>query len=65
MSIEYDSLQREHVDPLSRGGNNDMSNIVPACRDCNASKHNLFLLEWAMRDPAEFISRVSTLSEIR
>lgn len=37
----------EHVLPLSRGGRNDMSNIVAACRPCNADKNDLTLTEWA------------------
>jgi len=34
-------LEPEHKIPLSRGGSNDISNIVPACRRCNAKKHKL------------------------
>lgn len=37
----------EHVTPLSRGGRNDMSNLVAACRPCNADKNDLTLDEWA------------------
>jgi hypothetical protein len=37
----------EHVQPLSRGGRNDMSNIVASCRACNADKCDLTLSEWA------------------
>lgn len=36
----------EHVTPLSRGGRNDMSNIVAACRACNGDKRDLTLSEW-------------------
>lgn len=32
------SLEQEHMTPLSSGGDNSISNIVPACRSCNASK---------------------------
>jgi RNase P subunit RPR2 len=31
-------LQREHRIPLARGGDNDISNIVPACENCNRRK---------------------------
>ena len=37
----------EHVIPISRGGRNDMSNLVAACRPCNADKRDLLLTEWA------------------
>ena len=29
---------RDHVVPISRGGDNVVSNIVPACTPCNSSK---------------------------
>lgn len=32
------ALTKDHVTPLSRGGNHTASNIVPACRSCNCSK---------------------------
>lgn len=31
-------LTRDHVIPLSAGGSNDISNIVPACLRCNQTK---------------------------
>lgn len=37
----------EHVVPLSRGGRNDMTNIVASCRPCNSDKRDLLLAEWA------------------
>lgn len=36
----------EHVIPLSRGGTNDPSNIVLACRSCNLSKYKRLPHEW-------------------
>lgn len=33
-----DGLTPDHVVPLSRGGDNALSNIVPACGPCNLSK---------------------------
>lgn len=39
-------LEMEHMDPLSCGGIHDMDNIVPACRECNASKYTLTALEF-------------------
>lgn len=32
-------LTQDHITPLSKGGNHTLSNIVPACRSCNAKKH--------------------------
>ena len=32
-------LEMDHMIPLSLGGAHDKTNIVPACRRCNASKH--------------------------
>lgn len=44
-----DTLHREHVIPLSRGGRHAIGNIVPACPRCNLSKHTAFLVEWKLR----------------
>jgi hypothetical protein len=39
-------LHCDHVIPLSRGGSNDLENLVAACASCNLSKHNKTLSEW-------------------
>jgi 5-methylcytosine-specific restriction endonuclease McrA len=36
----------DHVRPLSRGGAEHVSNLVPACQRCNSSKNNRLLTEW-------------------
>jgi hypothetical protein len=41
-------LTQEHVQPLSRGGRHDASNIVPACAPCNYSKQRKNLLEFLL-----------------
>lgn len=39
-------LTIEHLTPVSRGGGNEVGNIVPACESCNYSKGDRFPLEW-------------------
>jgi 5-methylcytosine-specific restriction endonuclease McrA len=36
----------DHVHPLSRGGEDVESNIIPACAECNLSKGAKTLAEW-------------------
>jgi 5-methylcytosine-specific restriction endonuclease McrA len=43
------TLQRDCVLALSRGGRYTLSNIVPACRSCNASKCNDEVTSWMRR----------------
>jgi 5-methylcytosine-specific restriction endonuclease McrA len=42
-----DRLDVEHVTPLSRGGANETSNLLPTCLLCNSDKRDLTLTEWA------------------
>ena len=45
-SIEFDDEtlpERDHVIPISEGGDNTKENIVPVCRSCNAKKYNKIL----------------------
>ena len=44
-----ESLQRDCVLALSRGGRYTLDNIVPACRSCNASKCNQEVTGWLRR----------------
>jgi 5-methylcytosine-specific restriction endonuclease McrA len=34
-----DRIEADHRTPLCRGGSNEISNILPACRHCNRRKH--------------------------
>lgn len=37
----------DHVVPLSRGGRNDLGNILPCCQRCNGDKGDMTLTEWS------------------
>lgn len=39
-------LEKEHFIPLSKGGEYTVNNIVPACRQCNGSKHTKSFFNW-------------------
>jgi 5-methylcytosine-specific restriction endonuclease McrA len=39
-------LEPDHVVPLSKGGSNSITNVVPACRWCNGDKRDLLLEDW-------------------
>lgn len=41
-----EDIQAEHVTALSRGGANNIGNILPSCMPCNADKRDLTLNEW-------------------
>lgn len=36
----------DHVIPISRGGSNDIENLLPACVSCNSQKGAKLLTEW-------------------
>lgn len=39
-------LECDHVVPVSRGGSNELENLVTACKPCNRSKGAKLLTEW-------------------
>ena len=39
-------LEIDHIVPRSRGGDNDRTNLICSCHNCNQEKSNLTLLEW-------------------
>ncbi len=41
-----EKLETDHFRPLAKGGEHDPSNIVPACRRCNAIKKDRLIFEW-------------------
>jgi len=53
-------LQRDCVLPISRGGRYTVTNVVPACATCNASKCNGEVTGWLRRkrlDESAFLQR--------
>lgn len=44
-----DSIQADHVIPVSRGGQHSIGNLLPACAKCNMSKGSKLLIEWRGR----------------
>lgn len=40
------AIQAEHVYPLSKGGANNLTNLLPSCGGCNADKRDLLLHDW-------------------
>jgi 5-methylcytosine-specific restriction endonuclease McrA len=38
-------LQREHVVPISRGGQHSIGNLLPSCKSCNLTKGTKLLVE--------------------
>jgi len=60
-----DSLQRDTVLAISRGGRYTLDNVVPACRSCNASKCNAEVTTWMRRkrlDEREFLVRQAQIT---
>jgi 5-methylcytosine-specific restriction endonuclease McrA len=43
-------LTQDHIVPVHSGGPYTASNLVPACRRCNASKSNKVMEEWATKE---------------
>lgn len=58
------ALQKDCVLPVSRGGRYTATNVVPACRSCNASKCNDEVTGWMRRkrfDERAFLERWAML----
>lgn len=47
-------LTIDHVFPRSKGGTNDIDNIIMVCKHCNSSKRDTDLLEWYFEKRCEF-----------
>lgn len=60
------AMQKDCVLALSRGGRYTLSNIVPSCRSCNASKCNDEVTSWMRRkrlDEERFLVRHYEISK--
>lgn len=58
-------FQKDCVLPISRGGRYTVTNVVPACRSCNASKCNTEVSAWLRRkghDEPRFLERFARIS---
>lgn len=54
------ALQKDCMLPIANGGRYTVSNVVPACRSCNASKCSTEVTTWLRRkhrDEAAFLTR--------
>lgn len=50
---ESQSAHLDHMDPLSRGGEDSIRNTVYVCRDCNLAKGRRLFVDWLEKlDPA-------------
>lgn len=47
--LSVDSLECDHIEPISIGGTNEMGNLVTACGACNRSKHAKLIDAWKGR----------------
>ncbi len=59
-------LQKDCMLPISRGGRYTVSNVVPACRSCNASKCNTEVTTWLRRkklDEGAFLIRQAEIEQ--
>ena len=58
-------LQKDCVLPIARGGRYTVTNVVPACRSCNASKCHTEITVWMRRkklDEAVFLVRQAEIA---
>jgi hypothetical protein len=61
------ALQKDCVLPISRGGRYTVTNVVPACGPCNASKCNQEVTGWLRRkrlDERAFLTRVGEVTAV-
>lgn len=47
------TAQLDHMDPISKGGEDSIRNAVYVCRSCNSSKGNRLFVEWLKKLPED------------
>ena len=60
------ALQKDCLLPISRGGRYTLTNVVPACGSCNASKCNTEVTTWMRRkklDERAFLVRQGEITQ--
>ena len=60
-------LQKDCVLPIARGGRYTVTNVVPACRSCNASKCDMEVTKWLRikkYDESAFLVRFAQITRL-
>nr|WP_278101153.1 HNH endonuclease [Microbacterium proteolyticum] len=60
LSVPMTNIEAEHVIPLSKGGANNTTNLLPSCKRCNSDKRDLLLHEWALDRERRHLDPVHT-----
>lgn len=43
---QFEKLTLDHFNPITRGGDGLVDNLIPCCKSCNSSKHNRVPEDW-------------------
>ncbi|MBE7128101.1 hypothetical protein FT639_20795 [Bacillus mycoides] len=60
-----DSLEKEHIISVDKGGTYSIDNIIPACSRCNRTKNNQGLNDWFRNQPFYEQKRLDKILEYR
>ncbi|MDK3010871.1 phage terminase small subunit-related protein [Bacillus cereus] len=58
-----DSLEKEHIISVDKGGTYSINNIIPACSRCNRTKNNQDLNDWFRSQPFFHQNRLDKIVE--